>query len=59
MPTVSQRITTRLVRAAKACGLERYDIVFEKTGHVRLAVGSDNGLAASDAEPNDFDREFG
>lgn len=59
MPAVSQRITTRLVRAAKACGLERYDIIFEMTGQIRLAVGGDQGFTSNDAEPNDFDREFG
>ena len=59
MPAVSQRITTRLVKAAKACGLERYDIIFDITGQVRLAVGSDHGLASGEAQQNDFDREFG
>jgi hypothetical protein len=62
MPTVSQRNTTKLMRAAQACGLVNYEIIYEKTGQVRIAVGGARRSvdeAGANTEPNDFDREFG
>jgi hypothetical protein len=56
---VSQRVTTKLVKVAKAFGIERYDIIFEASGQIRLSVGSDHIVGSSGAEQNDFDREFG
>lgn len=58
-PAVSQRVTTKLVKVAKAFGLERYEIIFETSGRVRLAVGNAASDGSAGPEPNDFDREFG
>lgn len=61
MPTVSQRNLTKLMRAAQACGVASYEIIYEKTGQIRLAVGgAPRALGtAEDAETNDFDSELG
>lgn len=56
---MSQRVTTKLVKVAKAFGLERYEIIFETNGRVRLAVGNAASDGSTGPEPNDFDREFG
>lgn len=56
---MSQRVTTKLVKVAKAFGLERYEIIFETNGRVRLAVGNGHTDGSTGPEPNDFDREFG
>lgn len=57
-PAVSQRVTTKLLKVARACGIERYEIIFEMNGQVRLSVGSAQIADSCDAEPNDFDRDF-
>jgi hypothetical protein len=56
---VSRRVAAKLVKVAKAFGIERYDIIFEASGQFRLSVGSEHIVGSSGAEQNDFDREFG
>ena len=55
---VSQRNATRLMKAAKACGVADYEIIYEKSGQIRFSVGVARGNRTPSAQ-NDFDRELG
>ncbi|MFZ0268204.1 hypothetical protein [Caulobacter sp.] len=56
MPNVSQRTATKVMKAARSSGLDRYVISF-KDDEVRVEVGLEPSLHGTDL--NDFDQEFG
>lgn len=57
-PAVSQRVTTKLLKVAQACGIERYEIIFEMSGQVRLSVGGECSVRPGATRENEFDRAF-